>query len=258
MMKFTALVVLSCLYTLGTSQMFPDHSLDMSQQLTMAHSMPLMQSVPVAHPVPVPVAHPVAVPVAHPVPVPVLHPMPVALPLMASPLVGFRHGGFGRFRSLRRRRPRPFRRDFFKRDLNNSTEEGVSEEAMDEEEFPFNKTFCNYSSDRKILSCNGVNSSFDCDVIQKLSGLEKLRLRLSRLELVPAEEDNLSVLRLLTPESDFTVVEPLTKRKIVLSLFNSKNTNDPGLMINDSQCWGKVENLVKENKREDIQLALFL
>lgn len=245
-MKFLALIVFSCIYAFGSSQIIADHSLGMmAQPLAMAHPMP----VPVAQPVPVPVAQPI------PVPVPVVHPMPIAAPLMAAPLmaapfIGFGRGTFGRFRSFRRRRPM---RRFFKRDNTNSTEE-----LIEEEEFPVNTTFCNYSSDRKILSCNGANSSFDCDVTQKLSGLEKLRLRLSRLELVPTEDENLNVLRLFSPDSDFTVVEPLTKRKIVLSLFNSSETNVPGLMIKDSECWDKIKNVVKENKREDIQLALFL
>ncbi|CAF0787364.1 unnamed protein product [Brachionus calyciflorus] len=136
-----------------------------------------------------------------------------------------------------------------KRAVSNSTED---------DQIQVNQTFCSYSSQRGILSCHGIKNNFDCDVTPRLSGFEKLKLKLSDLELVPAEEGNFNILRLLNPNSKFTVVEPFNKKQIVLSLFNAEHPSEPGFMIRDSACWSNVESLVRENQRENVRLAIFL
>lgn len=231
-------------------------------QMPVPVPVPVARAVPV--PVPVPVAHavPVPVPVVRAVPVPV--PVPVGMGMgMGMPIVPIGLGvGPRRLNKFMRKAARRMMASNMiaanmalvgvgKRDVSNSSVE-------EEEVFPANKTLCNFSSQRGILSCHGVNHNFDCEVTLKLTGLEKLKLRLADLELVPAEEKNFNVLRLFSHDSKFTVVEPVSKKKIVLSLFNAEHVSEPGLLIKDSTCWSNVESLVRESPRENIRLAIFL
>lgn len=123
-----------------------------------------------------------------------------------------------------------------------------------------NKTICSYESVTGLLQCASISASFECQVEERLPGLENVNIRLADLEIVPAVPKQFDVLKVLSRASSglFTFIQPGTTKQITVSLFNSDKITEPGLFVKDSTCWSQFQRVISESKPEDVGFALTL
>ncbi|CAF0906093.1 unnamed protein product [Brachionus calyciflorus] len=122
-----------------------------------------------------------------------------------------------------------------------------------------NKTACSYDGSAQLLQCASVSSSFECQIEERLPGLEQVQVKLTDFEIVPASQTN-DVFRIVSRASSglFTFIQPGTTKQVTLSIFNSDKVTQPGLLVKDSACWSQLQRVFTQSKPEDVGFALAL
>ena len=157
--------------------------------------------------------------------------------------VGFRRFGLGRVG-----------RDA---DIDEKTERQVAEHMQAQ---MANKTICSYEGATNLLQCASVSASFECQVEERLTGLENVSIRLADMEIVPVVANKFDVLRILSRASSglFSFIQPGSTKQITITMSNSEKVTEPGLFVKDSACWSQFQRVVSQSKPEDVGFALSL
>jgi hypothetical protein len=101
-----------------------------------------------------------------------------------------------------------------------------------------------------FLNCSDAHHSVQCQAERRLTGLENLRLEIPEVELKSETVGTAQVFRLFTKESssEYTFIHPISKEKVVLSLFSEPSLIEPGFLFKDPQCVTDLKILVKNLK----------
>jgi len=118
-------------------------------------------------------------------------------------------------------------------------------------------TACSISSEDKTIECrNGAVKSFSCALVPKIGELSSTGLKIDDLDIIEAE-GKVDVLNLVAPDTKFTVVDPKSKKDILISLFfGNKDLN--GFQIVEESCWKQVISLVGNLRPEELKLSLII
>jgi len=118
-------------------------------------------------------------------------------------------------------------------------------------------TACSISSEDKTIECrNGAVKSFSCALVPKIGELSSTGLKIDDLDIIEAE-GKADVLNLVAPDTKFTVVDPKSKKDILISLFfGNKDLN--GFQIVEESCWKQVISLVGNLRPEELKLSLII
>lgn len=131
---------------------------------------------------------------------------------------------------------------------------------LDEEDTKFLKesdsSVCIYTTSSSVFSCFGKNETFDCPVVQKLAGLKDLKVKLTNLVLTPTEKT--SVFSFLEKGKNFTLITPVGGKPVIVSLKNVDDFTEPGLLIQDKECWSLILDFVKQFHTVGLRLNLVL
>jgi len=195
-------------------------------------------------------------------PLPLALMSPLGLGLGLNPLLGLGMGfglgfpfmGLGFGLGMGRIGMRRFGRDA---EIDEKTERQVTEHMQAQ---MANKTICSYEGATNLLQCASVSASFECQVEERLPGLETVNIRLADLEILPAVPNKFDVLRVLSRASSglFTFIQPGTTKQVTISLFNSEKSTETGLFVKDTSCWNQFQRVVSQSKPEDVGFALAL
>jgi len=175
------------------------------------------------------------VPVAVPVPVPVA--TPVAAPVAGAPVVAS-----------------PF----------------LGKRSVNESDIAENRTVCRLSTEKSVISCEGVNFNFECGVVANLTVLDGVEHRGENFRMLPegveqfdrAESKEADVRRFeivsVRGESsdlnDYTFVHG--GQKVVLSLYWSEDEHDLGFRFREQQCWRTYVDMLRGLGPRNVKLVL--
>jgi len=124
-----------------------------------------------------------------------------------------------------------------------------------------NSTICGISSATSKLTCHIVakNENIDCKVVAKLEKLGNLNLTSIDMDVMPEKIESEDIFRIHSTKEDkkITFVNPIDKKPVLLSIFQSEKIAQPGFMVQDKQCWSRLETLLKESKEKSVRLSLF-
>lgn len=167
-----------------------------------------------------------------PVPVPVPVATPVAAPVAAAPFVGKR--------------------------------------SVNESDIAENRTVCRLSTEKSVISCEGVNFNFECGVVANLTVLDGVEHRGENFRMLPegveqfdrAESKEADVRRFeivsVRGESsdlnDYTFVHG--GQKVVLSLYWSEDVHDLGFRFREQQCWRTYVDMLRGLGPRNVKLVL--
>jgi len=170
-----------------------------------------------------------------PIPVPV--PVPVATPVAAAPVAAA-----------------PF----------------VGKRSVNESDIAENRTVCRLSTEKSVISCEGVNFNFECGVVANLTVLDGVEHRGENFRMLPegveqfdrAESKEADVRRFeivsVRGESsdlnDYTFVHG--GQKVVLSLYWSEDEHDLGFRFREQQCWRTYVDMLRGLGPRNVKLVL--
>ncbi|CAF0787399.1 unnamed protein product [Brachionus calyciflorus] len=115
---------------------------------------------------------------------------------------------------------------------------------------------CFYSSLTPVINCFSHNQTFNCPVVERFVGLKNITVKLTNLELVPAEISN--VFRLVEKSANFTLLLPEVQKEVDVVLKNFDDFTEPGLLVEDQECWSTIAEFVNEFQKIDFHLSLAL
>jgi len=135
------------------------------------------------------------------------------------------------------------------------------------EEMTGNRTYCHISNKNNVLSCNGVNHTFQCDVFPTFVNLTSDSYKMHLLTIVPNvvtfnktdhQTFDLFSHKLVTGElNDYTFVEKPSK-KVVFSLYKSTKITQNGWRITNADCWSSFKSMVRTVHPESIHFDMYV
>ncbi|CAF0721387.1 unnamed protein product [Brachionus calyciflorus] len=119
-----------------------------------------------------------------------------------------------------------------------------------------NSNMCFYSSRAPVINCFSHNETFNCPVVERFVGLKNITVKLTNLELVPVESK--TALRLVEKSANFTFVLPQVNKEVNVSLKNVDDFTEPGLLVEDQDCWSTISGFVNRFQKIDFRMNLAL
>lgn len=113
---------------------------------------------------------------------------------------------------------------------------------------------CSYSTKTNFLNCFGVNETFGCEVTSRFNDLKNITLELKNLKMV----ENNFTLNLIEKGSNFTFVLPENERHVVISIKNIDDFQEPGIFIENEDCWSNLFFFFQTLTQVNFKLAIFL
>lgn len=113
---------------------------------------------------------------------------------------------------------------------------------------------CVYSTKTNFLNCFGVNETFGCEVISRLNDLKNVSVELTNLKIV----ENNFTLNLFERESNFTFLTPENKRQVIVSIKNTDDFREPGILVENENCWSNLFFFIENLSEVNFKLSLFL
>lgn len=128
-----------------------------------------------------------------------------------------------------------------------------------------NRTMCQYSAKKNVLSCDGI-VSFECDAVPNLVDIPTIRVQ--NLTVVPDEihigNVDLPIFRLFSRTdggvlNNFSVLDK-TDRHITFSVYNNEQLSktETGIRIKDVQCWTTFLRVIREVVPETVRFSFFV
>jgi len=134
-----------------------------------------------------------------------------------------------------------------------------------------NRTVCRLSTQKSVISCEGVNFNFECGVVANLTVLGDFEHKAENFRMLPEgvesfnrteSQSDVDVRRFeivsFRDESsdlnDYTFVHG--GQKVVLSLYWSENIQDLGFRFREQQCWKSYVDMLRSVGPKNVRLAL--
>jgi hypothetical protein len=132
------------------------------------------------------------------------------------------------------------------------------------EEVPIkNITTCRFITNSSLIRCDGVEN-IECPVEVKLDIIKDITVRLPGLSVIPQPikvtgQKEIDALALYSRVigSTSTLVHPITRKPIILSIYSAPVCSEPGFCVKEAKCFERIESFCAGIGYEFIRFSLF-